>query len=740
MPQPHVDNETDVAPPPPFGGNPMRLRGGRVRRVVEALFLLFAVMLAYSPALTGGFLLDDSLHITPDSLRSLNGLWRIWFELGAAPQYYPVLHTAFWLESNLWANAVLGYHICNLLQHAASAWLVLVIMRKLALRGAWLGAFIFALHPICSESVAWISEQKNTLSTLLFLSSFAVYIHFDQRRQVRFYFLASVLYLLALLSKTVCATLPGVLLVVLWYFKGKLHWKRDVLALFPWLLVGAGMGLLSAWMERTYYGAYGQQFALSLSERCIIAGSAIWFYLRSFFWPDNLSFIYPKWDLSSASRMGYIASLGIVMLVGVSLLLAVFRRQRGPIAALLCYIGMLFPTLGFLNIAYYQHSFVADHFQYPAVLALIVPLAFVLTTTTARSSLGSGHFFRWIAVVLVGFLGVFTWRRAHVYRDAETLYRDTIARNPNAWVAHNNLAKILLEQGSSHPHIRSNDEQTSQIAEAISHFSSALRANPQSEITYNNLGSALARIPGRMPEAIEYYMRALKLRPDYPEAHNNLANALSQSPNRINEAIEHYRLALKKNPGYIEALNGLAMALSRDPRTKPEALRTYRRLIELAPNDTATRNNFGLFLAQSAPLKSEAIAQFRKALEIDPSFVPAHFNLANELADSSGRIDDAIDEYHSTLRLDPNHAKAHCNLGGVLLSVPGRSSEGITHLEHAVRINPELVEAQFNLASALSQLPERKQDAIQHLSEALRLAPGLKPAQQLLEQLQRSSP
>src|SRR5437588_147478 len=141
--------------------------------------------------------------LTHPELQSLHGLWRIWFDLGATQQYYPLLHSAFWVEHTLWGDAVLGYHLINVLLHATAACLLVVILRRFSVPGAWLAGFIFALHPICVEAVAWISEQKSTLSTVFYLAAALTYLHFDQTRRRSQYFLALGLFVLALLSKTV---------------------------------------------------------------------------------------------------------------------------------------------------------------------------------------------------------------------------------------------------------------------------------------------------------------------------------------------------------------------------------------------------------------------------------------------------------------------------------------------------------------------------------------------------------
>ena len=182
------------------------------------------------------------MHVTRADLRSLHGLWRIWFDLGATQQYYPLLHSAFWLEHRLWGDSVFGYHLTNVVLHAASAFLVVMIVRRLSLPGAWLAGFVFALHPVCVEAVAWISEQKSTLSGVFYLAAALIYLDFDRSRRKSHYFAALGLFVLALMSKSVTATLPAAILVIFWWQRGRLDWRRDVLPLAPWLVCGRFRG------------------------------------------------------------------------------------------------------------------------------------------------------------------------------------------------------------------------------------------------------------------------------------------------------------------------------------------------------------------------------------------------------------------------------------------------------------------------------------------------------------------
>src|SRR5271157_527348 len=193
-----------------------------------AALILGLTLACYWPALRGELVWDDDAHVTRPEIRSVAGLWQIWSDLHATQQYYPLLHSAFWIEHRLWGDAPLGYHLINVLLHAAAACLLVLILRRLRVAGAWLAGLLFAVHPVCVESVAWISEQKNTLSLVFYLLAALAYLRFDRGRRRKWYALALGLFVLALLSKSVTAMLPGALLLVLFWRRGRLSWRRDV--------------------------------------------------------------------------------------------------------------------------------------------------------------------------------------------------------------------------------------------------------------------------------------------------------------------------------------------------------------------------------------------------------------------------------------------------------------------------------------------------------------------------------
>jgi tetratricopeptide (TPR) repeat protein len=599
--------------------------------------IVCAALLAYWPALQGTLLWDDGSHVTRPALESLHGLWRIWFDLGATQQYYPLLHSAFWLEHRLWGDAVLGYHLLNVALHALSACLVVLIARRLSLAAAWLAGLLFALHPVAVEAVAWISEQKSTLSGVFCLSAALVYLHFDSTRRRQHYLLATALYVLALLSKTITATLPAALLVILWWQRGRIG-RRDVVPLAPWFALGAAAGILTAWVERTYIGAEGSEFSLSLAQRALLAGRVPWFYAFKLVWPLGLTFTYPRWTLDPAVWWQYLFPAASVALLIVLVRLA-RRGRRGPLASVLIFAGILVPVLGFLNVYPFRFSFVADHFQYLACFGLIVPFASVLVSASNRSAAVKAA-----PVILLFILAGLTWRQSQNYKDAETLYRATLANNPESWMAHNNLGLILA--------------QSSRQSEGIAEYEAALRLRPDYDEAHLNLGNALQSMPGRLQEAIAHYEAALRIDPNYAEAHNDLGGALSQLPGSLPDAIAHYEAALRLKPDYAEAHNNLGNALAQTPNRLPDAIRHYE-----------------------------------AALRIRPDYEEAHNNLASALARISGRLQEAITHYQAALRLDPNDAEAHYNLGIALSQAPATQAAAISEFEAALRLRPDLESA-----------------------------------------------
>ncbi|HUI08465.1 MAG TPA: tetratricopeptide repeat protein [Verrucomicrobiae bacterium] len=555
-----------------------------------ALFILLLTVLAYRPALEGGFVWDDDSYVTEnETLRSVTGLEQIWTRFKDTKQYYPMVFTSFWLECHLWKLAPFGYHLVNVLLHALNAILLWRVLRRLEVPGAWWAAAIFALHPVEVESVAWVTELKNVLSGTFYFLALLAYLRFrpltgerapTDKRDGRWYPLVIALFLFSLLSKTVTCSLPAVIALLVWWKRGRLE-KRDVVELTPLFALGGGSAFVTVWIEKHYVGARGAEWALSFVGRCLVAGRALWFYVGKLFWPCKLTFIYPKWPIDTQAWWQYLFPMAAVAVLG-ALWLSRRRIGRGPLVAALCFAGTLVPALGFFSAYPFRYSFVADHFQYLAGIALI-------TLTVSGGATICGRFGgrgRGVGVLVgagvLAILGVLTSNQGRIYRDVEVLWRDTLAKNPACWMAYNNLGNVLFARN-------------------------------------------------RTPEAIEQYEQALRVRPDFSDAYNNLGNALLQQ-GKVAEAIEQYRNALRITPGYAKVHNNLGNALVRQGKVA-EAIEEYQESLRIQPAMPEVHYNLGLALAKLGRV-GEAIAEYREALRLDPDLPPALGRLAWILATS----------------------------------------------------------------------------------------------------------
>jgi len=625
----------------------------RVPVHLMATAVLALTVLSYIPAIRGGFIWDDDAYVTRnDNLRDLQGLRNIWTRPDSIPQWYPVTHTTFWAEYHLWKLDPFGYHLVNVLLHASSAVLLLVLLRRLNVPGGPLAAVIFAVHPVHVESVAWITERKNVLASVFYLASMLMYLRFQPldgqagKRRWRFYGLSFLFFLLAMGSKSVVATLPAALLVLLWWKGRKLTWKT-ILPLVPMFLAGVIYGSYTAWLETEHVGARGEEWSLSIVERFLLAGRALWFYAAKLLVPYKLSFNYPRWNVNAGVWWQYLFPLGAVGIF-VALWISRWRIGKGPLAAVLLFAGTLFPALGFLNVYPMRFSYVADHFQYPASAAVIALFSAAVAFGIRRTK-GNSRYAAWGGCVLaVVVLAALTARQSRIYKNQETLWRETIRANPRSWFAMGNLGDLLQRRGE-------------------------------------------------LVEAVHWRRRALEVRGDVSEAHAKLGKALL-AQGRISEAIEHLRRAAELDPDSREAHGLLAEALLRDNR-RDQALAHYREYGRLLPQRSRDICEFADYLAGRG-FHEEAIRQYRKAIELDRSNAGAYLGLGNVLFQRRAMAQ-AAGYYRRALEITPNLAEARARLGAALLE-KGAEQEAAEQLRAALKLQPGNPMAKITLAWLLA--------------------------------------
>ena len=579
--------------------------------LLGSVIILGLVFMVYSPVIRGEFLWDDlSIYIDRPVVTSSNALEIVWLKTVWLTTDFPMTITSFWLEYRLWGKNPTGYHVTNIVLHALNSVLLWRLLLRLKIRGAFLAALIFAVHPVCVGSVAWISERKNTLSLVFFLLSLLFFVR-SQESGVRsqksesssrlFYFCSLVAFLFGLLSKTSIVALPIVLLGMAWWQQGKIG-KKDLLRSIPFFLLALGFGLLTIYAQGhgAIRGAIVQ--TETFPERLAESAWAVWFYLWKTVFPINLMAIYPRWELQNVSLA---TLLPLFLLAGLFFFLWTKRKSWGrpPLLALGFFVVMLFPILGFFDMFFLTYSRVADQGQYVPLIGIIVFTA--SSSVYLSEKFNAGRNTKMIlAVAIVALLSILTWNHAKVYASEEKLWSDTLQKNPKAWIAYNSLGNIRYNEGK--------------LDQAIELFNQSLAVKENHAETHNKLAVALSQ-KGRLGEAMEHYATALRLEPNHAEAHSNLATALAMQGDFKN-ALEHFRAACRLNPNLLASANSLAWILAAHPDAKfrngAEAVIVAQRAVELsAQKDAGILETLAAAHAEAGQF-AEAIKVAIKAIDV----------------------------------------------------------------------------------------------------------------------------
>ena len=508
--------------------------------VLQALVIVAAGLWIYWPALHGGWLWDDDLLVTDNSnLRSLRGLWEIWLTTPST-DYWPLSWTLLWIEWHLWGNEPLGYHLSGLALHICSGLLIWRLFSRLGLRWGWLGGLLFVVHPLAVESVAWVSEIKNTLSLPFFLLSIDAWLDAEEK-QSSGYWRSIFYYLAAMLAKTSTVMLPLVLLLYCWWKRGHVTWQ-ELKRMIPYAAIAVMLGLITVYFQNN--GGQGDNPAEleRFVARLIGTGTVIFFYLDKFFLPMNLLPIYPRWTLSPSSQLVALPALA-------ALLFGLWTHRGGWGRHALFGFGFfllnLLPVLGLVKMRYLNISWVADHLAYVPMIGLVGVTVVALEQLHERLS-SFPHVFGIGAMSIATVIWLLSWeshKHARLFNNSVTLWAYTVQYNPHALV-HNNLGDALMHTGG--------------VSEAIEQFKQALKIKPNYAKAHYNLGTALIQT-GRVSEAIEQFEQALQIKPDYAHAHNNLGGALMLK-GRVSEAIEQFNQALQIKADFAEAQINLAKA------------------------------------------------------------------------------------------------------------------------------------------------------------------------------------
>ncbi len=630
---------------------------GKRSELRENLALVVAAVLAYLPALRAGFVFDDwILLLNHPLIQAADGLRRIWATT-EAPDYYPITWTSWWLQWRLWGNDPFGYHAVNLALHAVNVVLLVRVLRRLEAPGAWWVGLLFAVHPVNVSAVAWISSHKTLLCMLFFLASVLAWLRFvgEGARRWRWYIASVGLFALSLLAKPGAVMWPVVMLGLVWWRRGQVT-LRDFFQCLPFLVLSAAIAPVTVWFQAVRVLGGESAEVGGFLTRLALAGEAIWFYVWKALAPVGLCAIYPKWRIDTGNPLVYVPGAAVV---------AVFawcawcgwreRKVRNEVATagrdknvaptttavgdagrdrevaptrggktadggrgtgrptgevwravwvgFGYYVVMMFPVLGFFDQGFYRYTWVADHWQYlalPGLIALVVERASSLSAHgERRRPRWSPHHVLGTAVVVV--LAALTWRQATLYHDDERLWRDTIAKNPSAWLAHYNLGIVLAQQGK--------------FDEAIASYEQALRYKPDDVETLDNLGAAL-NAQGRLAEAVTRWRQAVRHRPADAAAHNNLGIAYARQGD-LDRAQREFKLSLMINPNDFESHANLGSVYLSQGRFA-EAAEQFHAALRINPGVMSLHLSLGVALTQLG-WKDEALAELRMVLQVEPS-------------------------------------------------------------------------------------------------------------------------
>lgn len=723
-----ADRPRTVPPPPPLPVSRHDRWRGLARVAAPALVLVALTLAIYAPVAKAGYIWDDDAYVSGNRLlEDAAGLRDMWLRLGSTTIYAPAFFTTLWIEHQLWGLRPLGYHLVNVAFHLAGALLLWRFWRRVALPGAWLAAALFAVHPVMVESVAWVAELKNVQSGFFCLLFLLAWLRFDPldgsprpdppaRR--RWYGLALLAFLLALLTKPVAVSVPPVLLVLVWWKRGRIT-RQDIAAVTAPLAMGLAAAVLAVYVEHRYGVATGAGFEMSLFERLLVAGRALWFYAAKLAWPAELVSIYPRWTVAAGTWWQYLFPIGALAIIA-----ALWRWRerigRGPLAAVVAFGLLVGPLTGIFNVAYHAYSFVADHFQYHAAPALLAVLAAGAASLRARQAGALRHLVDGACAVAILGLALVAARYVPTFRDEKTRCLYAAERNPGAWSAMYNLGVALKAEGKAQEALRwyqralevtpNNPEALNNAGvalmsmgdapSAIERYRQALAIWPDYALTHNNLGTALENL-GDHETAIREFGEALRLKPDYVEARANLAQTLALA-GRTDDAVREYEAALHRRPEDAGLHHGLGLTLARAQRFT-EAITSYRAALRWRPADSQTRRDLAAALAGTGDLQA-AIAEYRGILQLDPGDARARNGLAIAYA-RAGQPENAAGEFEAALELDPAFAEAHNNYGTLLASL-GYLDRAIAHFEQAVRLRPDYADAVTNLEMARRQAAE----------------------------------
>jgi tetratricopeptide (TPR) repeat protein len=677
---------------------------------------------------------DDDKYII-ENFHVQKGLTRdsvIWaFTATHVSNWHPLTWLSHMLDFQLYGLNPSGHHLTNVFFHLVNTLLLFLVLKLMtgALWRSGLVAALFAVHPLHVESVVWVAERKDVLSTLFWMLTLWAYLGYTKRPGVKRYLVILLAFALGLMAKPMLVTLPFVLLLLDYWPLKRIELGQSAIGLpaasqpstiankpgaqaFRLLLEKTPMFVLAAvssvvtFIVQKSGGAVGALETYPFKIRMANALLSYVIYLKKMIWPQNLAVFYPH--PGQSLPMWQAAGAGLLLVVVSIAVIRAGRRYPYLPVGWLWYVGTLVPVIGLVQVG---DQAMADRYTYVSLIGLFIVVAWGVPDVARSWRYGKSALALATGSLLVALMVSTSLQLKH-WKNSLTLFDHALRVTENNYLAHLNFGAALADQ-----------ERTE---EAITHYHRSLQIAPNYAKAYNNLGLALAQ-QGKNDEATAHYLKALQLNPDYARAHNNLGVVLTRT-GEFEKAIAHYYEALTLEPDWVEVYNNLANAFLTQGKFD-QAIFYYSEILRLKPNYAEAHNNMAITLASRGRFL-EASVHYSEALRLKPSSAEINNNLAVALF-NLGKVQGAIAHYTKAIELSPNYSEAHNNLGNALLQ-QGKLSQAVSSFERALEIRPAYAEAHNNLGVALAR-QGRLNEAIVHFSESVRLEPNYAQARANLE-------
>ena len=667
---------------------------------------------------------DDDKYVTDNQhvqagLTSESITWA--FTSTHASNWHPLTWLSHMVDCQFYGLNPKGHHLTNVLFHILNSILLFLIFRRMT-GDLWKSAFVaalFAIHPLHVESVAWVAERKDVLSTFFFMLTVEAYILYVENPSIKKYLLTVLLFILGLMAKPMLVTLPFVLLLLDYWPLGRFQFRQTdssvsnatkksgkfylVWEKTPFFALAAISSVVT-FIAQQSGGAVRSFDVLPLTVRISNALVSYISYIVKMILPYNLAVLYPH---PNGLPMWQVAGAGLLLILISLIVIRMMRQFPYLIVGWLWYLGTLVPVIGLVQVGAQS---MADRYTYVPLIGLFIMIAW------AVPDLLRWHYRRIFLAISAGcvlsVLIMVTWLQLQYWQNSITLFQHTLNITANNYVLHSNMGAALAEQGK--------------IDAAIAHYREALRIKPDDIEARYNMANALAR-QGNFKDAIAQYAEVLKTNPNMASAHNNMGITLSRL-GETKKAIFHFREALRIKPGYRDAEYNLKIALQREEKIEKTVTR-HPLAKRVNTNNAEAQMRLGLELFQKGKF-DEAVGHFRETLKINPELIEAHINIGLALA-YNREIDEAIDHFQKALKINPELAEVHNSLG-VTLVQKGKVDEAVSHFKEALRIKPDFAKAHNSLGVAMARKGKTK-EAVVHFREALRIKPDYEDADKNLK-------